>query len=223
MKIELYHQHKKCERAGKCHRFPVFWVSYKLDGLTGLEGITIFQNPWILQTAGGNPLDIRACQEVWNIVFWDCLLSCWASRNTLVIGFFRSHDSLIFLQMEALWSEFSQDMSEGKSFPVWCGLMFLGMLSPLVFLPNHISPAVCVTATDNVETWVSPSKIHTIPSFKKGWLLGGPGRKAQCSHGVGTVPESRTTELYLIPSLDVGQGRRAPVCGLCHAMLGALR
>lgn len=55
---------KKSERAGKCHKFPVFSVPYKLDGPTGLGGITVLQNPSILPTAGGNPLDITACQKV---------------------------------------------------------------------------------------------------------------------------------------------------------------
>lgn len=90
MKMERQHQHKKCERAGKCWRFPVFTVFYKLDDLTGPEGITVLQNPWILQPAGGNPLDIRACQEVWNIDFLGLpvLMLCFQEHPCGSAGFF---------------------------------------------------------------------------------------------------------------------------------------
>lgn len=131
MKMELQHQHKKCERAGKCQRFPVFSVFYKLGGLTGPEGITVLQNPWILWPAGGNPLDIRACQEVWNIVFLGLpvLMLCFQEHPCGSTIFFRSHVSLIFLWMEALWNESSQDVLEGKFFPAWCLLLFFCFLS----------------------------------------------------------------------------------------------
>lgn len=168
----LYHQHKRCERAGKCHRFPVFWVSYKLDGLTGLAGITVLQNPRILQTAGGNPLDIRACQEVWSSFLGPpAPMLCSQEHPCGSTGLFSSHVPLIFPRMDG---EFSQDVSEGKSFPAPLRLMFLGMLAPILSFsrlttprPNHMRKPVWSCRHGQCLNWVSPSKILTIPSLLK--------------------------------------------------------
>lgn len=170
---------KKSERAGKCHKFPVFSVSYKLDGPTGLEGITVLQNPWILPTAGGNPLDIIACQKVWNIVFWDCLLSRCAYRHTRVVAqvfsgvtFLSSSCGRRYYGVWVLTEHFGR-----KILPSSIGLMFLGMLPRVLLFPRLTTSAQYqmwkpVTATDDVKPSFSQQDNCPRLSAATGWNVG---------------------------------------------------
>lgn len=140
--------HKKSERAGKCHKFPVFSVPYKLDGPTGLEGITVLQNPSILPTAGGNPLDITACQKVWNIGF-GAACSHAAFPGTAVRQqrfFWESRCSHLPAAGGTAECEFSQDTSEGKSWLDQTDVSRDALSCSFVSPPNHISPAPYVKA-----------------------------------------------------------------------------
>lgn len=227
MKMGLYHQHKKCERARKCHRFPVFWVSYKLDGLTGLAGITVLQNPRILQTAGGNPLDIRARQEVWNIVFLDCLLPRCAPRNTPVVA--QVYSGVTFLSSFCRWRHYGGRVLIGR---VWRKIFPSLMQTDIfrdacsysfIFLPNHISPEPYAEAHVKLQAQIM-SKLSFSQQETHHTLIpeGGAGRKAQCSHRVGMAPESGTFRCAQSCSYWFGAGKEVPVWPLPCSLTAVL-